>query len=218
MKKLVTILTAGVLMVLGCAVLFTSGAIYDSAQKLTVEPYFFQPDNLSSRRIGVPASPADLGATAMRDRLIRRYVTEYFYAVPVKENVTRRSAKDGTLAALSTAEVFNQWTERALPQIQDLTDDGKLRLVKFSTDPRDSGIIKREGSDYWEVQYELHTWDTPNNLATSPQITRGSVLLKVFEESGIRDSIMESGVHEYLDSGKDPVTLFKFRVTEVAGL
>lgn len=218
MKKLTTFFIAFVLIVLMGATLFVAGAIYDSSNKLTVEPYFFQPDNLSYRRIGVPASPADLGDTAMRERLIRRYVTEYFYVFPSDDNVARRAAPGSVLATLSADDVFEQWTMNVLPQIQKMANDGKLRLVKFSTDPRDNGIIKRPNSDYWEVQYELHTWDKPNNMATIPNVTRGVLLLRVEERDGIRKSVQDYGIHKYLDEGNEPVTLFRFGVTEVAGI
>ncbi len=218
MKKLITFLSGLVLMGLMCAALFAAGAIFDTAEKLTIEPYFFQPDDLSSRRMGVPASPADLGENAMRELLIRRYVTEFFYVIPVEENIAQRMEKDSAMATMSSAAVFDSWLTNVAPQLQSMAADGKLRLVKFSNDPNDTGIIKRPGSDYWEVEYSLHTWDTPNNLSAAPQVTRGTILLKVIEADGIRESIQEYGVHKYLDEGKDPATLFKFAVTEVAGL
>ncbi len=216
MKKLTTFFMALFLIAMAGAVLFVTAAVYDVGGKLTVEPYFFQPDDLSSRRIGVPASPADLGQDTMRDMLIRRYITEYFYVVPSMANIDQRTGPNGTLRQMSTAAVYDGWVENTLPQIQEMAQAGKMRLVRFSTDAHDSGFTKLPGSDYWEIRYELHTWDAPNDLSATPTVTPGVMQLKFVLRDGIRESVQQDGVHEYLDAGNDPALLFQFGVTEIA--
>lgn len=210
--KRITLYFFGILtMTLMCAALFVAGAIYDAWNKSVTETYFFQPDNLSSRRPGVPATPADLGDSKMREFLVQKFVTEYFYVWPDDDNIEMRAGKNGVLSLLSSVPVLQYWRENMAPEIQKMSNNRMFRTVTVDT----KKIIKPVESDYWSVEYELKTWDRSNDTNMAPEIQRGKMYLKIAYETGIRDSIIERGIHNVLDAGNDPVVLFKFRVTDI---
>ncbi len=218
MKKLMMFFGGLLLLATMGGMVFVAAAIYDSGEKQIVEPFFFQPDSLSSRRIGRPITPEELGVDIVRRRLIRRFVSEYFRVYPDVEDVKHRSDVMGALRRMSSNAVFAEWQDGPAQEIQQMAEKKMLRLVKWPDTPNNENIIKRPGSDYWEVHYELHTWDTPNDLSKSPTITPGVVFLQILEESGIPEGIIEDfGVHNFLDDGGDPAALFKFMVTSIAG-
>ncbi len=214
MKKLVMFFAGLLLLTVTCVAVLFSGAIYDSGKKLVIEPYFFQPDNLSSQRIGVPVTPADLGTDKVRERLIRRYITEYFYVNPDPANIEFRLSGAGLMARMSTRPVYDKWRETVGAEIQEMAGKRVLRLVKFKEDPNDNGIVRQPDSDYWEVSYELHTWDRPNDLAAVPKITRGIMFLAILSAPQLKPEV---DIHQYMNAGWDPAALFKFTVIEIAG-
>lgn len=196
-------------MMLMCAALFLAGAIYDAWNKSITQIYFFQPDNLSQNRPGVPATPDDVGETKMRDRLIQKFITEYFYVWPGDTDIERRAGGDGALAWLSLTPVLQHWRETMAPEIQQMSNDRMLRTATATK------IYKEPESNYWSVEYELRTWREPNNPVIAPEIQNGKMYLQIRYEPGIPGSIIERGIHNVLDAGADPVILFKFGVTDI---
>lgn len=211
MKRLTLYLLGILTMMLMCTALFLSGAIYDAWNKSQTETYFFQPDNLSSQRPGVPAGPEDLGESKMRDRLIQKFVTEYFYVWPGDDNIESRAGKYGALNWLSSRNVLAEWLETMAPEIQQMSNNRMFRTATVDTNT----IFRPTESDYWSVEYELKTWTTPNDPNATPEIQRGKMFLQIVYETGIRDSILERGIHSVLDEVSDPVVLFKFRVIDI---
>ncbi len=212
MKKLIMFFAGLMLLVLTFAALFFAGAIYDTGDKIAVETFFFRPNNLSERRVGALETPAALGESRVIDRLVAKYVNEYFYAIPDAENIARRTRADSALGQMSAPDVFQKWQNGEAIKIQTMADKKYMRLVRII------GAAHKASSDalYWTVNYELQTWTNPNDLSATPEITRGTMYLNLVYEPGIRDSIEQMGIHKYLDAGMDPATLFKFRVNEIA--
>ncbi|MBR4475473.1 MAG: hypothetical protein IKP05_02210 [Alphaproteobacteria bacterium] len=210
-RKLITFLASLVLIALTIAMLFLASAIYDSAKKSSVDTYFFQTNRLSEMRPGAPVTPAELGETAMREMLIKKYVTEYFYAIPDIENIARRMTRASTLAWMSTPAVFNDWLDSEAIEIQALTDKKMMRMVEI-----DGEIYKPADSDFWIVPYVLYTWETPNDMDTNPIVTHGTLLLDVFFAPGITDKFDVGNYlkHDYnrFEPGRDPATIFRFGV------
>lgn len=213
MKKLIMFLSGLALLVLTFGLLYLTGAIYDAGEKRTVDTYFFQPNNLSSQRPGEIQTPDEMGDSRILTMLVDRYVTEYFYAIPDRENIARRTRTGDTLARMSSDAVFNAWRNTTALDIQHLADEKALRTAAVIGD-----IVRPSGSDYWQVDYELRTWRTPNDLTVAPDVTRGTMFMKIRYESGLRNSILEYGIHKFLDNGGDPATLFKFQVTAIEGV
>ncbi len=200
---------AGILMLaLTFAAIWASASVFDAVGGLSIKPYFFQPNNLSSRRIGAPQTPAELGMDEMRRRLVTKYITEYFYVIPDAADVTARMRGDSILARLSTPTVFKEWKEGEAEEIQRLANDKALRTVAVVGD-----IFKpTPDSDYWTVRYQLKTWLAPNDFSQNLQVTDGVLYIVIREEEGLRPSL---DIRRYLEQGYDPAGIFKFEVTAI---
>ena len=199
------------LLALTVAMLFLTSAIYDTGAKESINTHFFQTNELSTQRPGVPVRESEIGETAMREMLIKKYVTEYFYAIPSTNDIERRMGNTSTLAHLSDARVFNDWKSNEAVGIQSMAENGMMRMVEIAGE-----IYKPNDSDYWIVPYILKTWTKPNDMSVSPQITRGTLLIQLVYEPGIRESF-DTG--KYLKRGYnrvgikfDPAIMFKFKV------
>ncbi len=210
MKKLIMFFAGLILIALMFVALCMAGAIYDAGRGMVVEPWFFQINNLSSMRIGVPASVADIGDAKIREMLIRKYVTEYFYALPDITNITQRMNGDTAIYKMSTSNVFTDWQNGEAQVIKSLAEDRAMRLVFI-----DGQVYKPDGSNYWIVPYRLVTWPAPNDFSSSPIVTRGQIFLDIYDEPGVRPDMGKLSINEYLERGYDPAAVFKFRVTDV---
>lgn len=207
MKKILMFFAGLLLLVLVFGAIFLTGAIYDAGEKRTVDTYFFRPNNLSTERPGELEPLSEIGDTRLIDMLITRYVAEYFGVLPGGD-YTGTSNK--MLSGTSSQSVFRDWQANVAPESQNMATKGMMRTATVV------GDITRPGDgDYWRADYELRTWQTPNNLATGPVVTTGTVFLKVRYEPGIRDTRLEYGLHRYLEEGGDPAGFFKFMVQEV---
>ncbi len=211
MKKLIMFLAGMMLMLLMCAALFMVGAIYNTGSKATIETFFFQPASEPSGRPGVPATYADLGDAQMRDMLIEKYITEFWHVVPDTADVLARMNGDTALARLSGKDAFMVWREKIAPEIQDMAEHNMLRTVSLI-----SALPEPNTKDYWRIEYELKTWNKSNDLSIEPEITRGIMYMYILYESGIREHTIQGiPIEQYLESGQDPVAIFKFGVLDV---
>ena len=210
-RKLITFLASIVLIALTIAMLFLASAIYDSTKKSSVDTFFFQTNRLSEMRPGAPVTAAEIGETAMREMLIKKYVNEYFYAIPDRENIARRMTRSSTLAWMSAPSVFNTWVQSEGETIATMADQKMMRLVDI-----DGEIFKPADSDYWVVPYVLYTWTNANDMESAPIITRGTLLLDVFFVPGTTDKfdIGKYLKHDYnrFETRRDPATIFRFGV------
>lgn len=206
-----------VLIALTIAMLFLTSAIYDSAKKSSIDTYFFQRNLRSIERTGAPETPSQIGETAMREMLIKKYVTEYFYVIPDVEDIAKRTTSRSTLARMSSTDVFDTWRNTTANEIETLADEGKMRTVEI-----DGEIFKPADSDYWIVPYVLYTWEKPNDMTAEPVITHGTLLMYVFYEPGTRDTIdvgnfLKHGYNRF-KSGYDPAVIFRFGVISVENI
>lgn len=206
-----------VLIALTIAMLFLTSAIYDSAKKSSIDTYFFQRNLRSIERTGAPETPSQIGETAMREMLIKKYVTEYFYVIPDVEDIAKRTTSRSTLARMSSTDVFDTWRNTTANEIETLADEGKMRTVEI-----DGEIFKPADSDYWIVPYVLYTWEKPNDMTAEPVITHGTLLMYVFYEPGTRDTIdvgnfLKHGYNRF-KSGYDPAVIFKFGVMSLENI
>lgn len=211
MKKLIMFLSGILLMLIMFASLFLAGAIYDTGKKVSVETFFFQPDNSFDRRPGVPASPSDFGTDDVRNMLIRRYITEYFYVIPDVSNVENRIAGHTSLRSMSSDDAFEYWLQNIAPKIQEMAEQRKLRLVQLTNVEKAA-----DEKNYWIVEYDLITWDKPNDMSVQPTVTHGQVYLNLFYDAGMRKKLNNQPVEDLLEQGKDPAIAFKFGVWTVS--
>lgn len=215
-RKLIMFIFGLLLLALTVAMLFFASAIYDTSKQESVETYFFQTNELSVMRPGAPVRASEIGETAMREMLIRKYVTEYFYAIPDTENIAVRTIGSSTLARMSDPDVFNNWVNGEAESIKTLAENDMMRTVMI-----DGEIFKPADSDYWIVPYVLSTWTAPNDMSAPPRIERGMLLMDVSYQPGIRKilGLRTFDVGKYLkrgynkfETGYDPAVIFQFKV------
>lgn len=210
MRKIIMFFSGIMILLLSVTALYFSGALFDANNDRYIDAFVFQPNNLSSDRIGTPVSIDQLSDKFVREKLIKKFITEYFYVNPDVENIALRTRSDSVMAAMSGPIVFKDWKKNVAKEINTLSDKKFMRTATVVDE-----IIKK--GDYWEVHYELKTWDKSNDMNLTPQVENGIIYLKIVFEKGVRDKRAGSkfDVQKYLNSGGDPAAIFKFRVDEV---
>lgn len=198
-----------VLLCLTCGMIVISAAMYDTASQQSIDTFFFQPANLSSQRIGVPAAISDLSDDKIRQMLVEKFVTEYFYVIPDMVNVTQRLAGEIGLRKMVSESVFKQWLNTVGKEISQMASNKSMRMVRVI-----DMYLPVGSEDWWTVTYELTTWEKPNELIQDPVITRGQMSVNMRYEHGFwKDSNgHDIDIGAQLEAGVDPSTLFKFRV------
>lgn len=210
MKKIFMFLVGLLLLgATGMAVYF-AGGIFDAGRGQNVFPFFFQPNNLSERRVGVPQTAEYMGESQFLNLLVDKYVSEYFYAAPDSENIARRTGANSVLARMSSATVFDEWLANEGQNIQKLAENKSMRIVHVI-----DKIYQPNGGKYWIVNYELITWEKPNDFNTLPVVTRGTMYMDITFSMGMRTGVDMETLHEYLEDGGDPAAVFNFRVNRI---
>lgn len=219
MRKIISFFIGLILLVLVMAMLFLTSAIYDTGARQKITAYFFQTNNLSVERPGTPIRATDINETVLREMLIKKYVTEYFYVIPDTENVAVRTGARSTLAQMSSVNVFNKWSRGEAETIKKMADNDMMRTVAI-----DGQIFKPADGDYWIVPYVLKTWETPNDMTATPEITRGMLQISISFEPGFREVLNGAtlDIGKYLqcsynrfEVGCDPAIIFRFRVDDL---
>lgn len=212
MKKLIGYIIGIATIFAVFAMIYVVAAIYDTGEKAVIEPYFFRTGMNAFIQPGVPRSLSEIGERKMRDWLIQKYVTEYFYVVPDVENVALRTRGNTALInIMSSRDVARRWEHDFVPEIREMASGGIMRRVRVFNE-----IFKPAKSDYWHVDYELKTWYKPNDMSTDPVVKRGTMYLKI-QESGQLGQLYNdiAGVQRFLLKGEDPAAVFIFRVLDV---
>lgn len=210
MKKLIMFFAGLMLMTLTFGVMVISGMIYDTGAKTTVETFFFQPNDYSSRRPGVPATAQDLSESKLRDMLVGKYLIEYFGVTPDMDEMTLRKAGKTALARMSVRRVFEHWAQNIAPEMETLAQAGVLRTASLVE------IIPEPGSaEYWRVEYEIKTWNRPNDLSAKPVVERGKLYMNIVFEPKMREQIQNKSIEGYLESGGDPAAVFRFGILDL---
>lgn len=205
MKKLFGFLTGFLILLITFAIVYLSAAIYDTQSSQTVEPYFFRP--WTRPNIAKPKTLDEVGEKALRNMLVQKYVKEYFYEIPSNDDLVVRTSYSGFLNLMSTDKVFDDWKKNIVPELSAMVQNGYMRMVTVSDE-----IFKPANSDYWQVDYELKTWEEPNNLSATPKITYGTVYLDIVY-AGLHEPIEK--VQKKLLNGEDPATMFIFEVQDI---
>lgn len=212
MNKIVTFLIGVMMLVVIFIAMFFTGAIFDAANRQSVETYFFQGNNFSYQRPGMPMSPKQMGDSQLFDLLVQKYVTEYLYVLPDVADIDRRESVSGPVNTMSSAlsNTFDKWKENIAPEIRKMAESGVLRTVSV-------GAPLKYG-DFYQVEFELTTWQYPNDMDEIPTVTGGVMQFKVAETLSSITEINEERLnilHERINKGRDPVGVFNFRVSDV---
>lgn len=208
-------LTGVVMLVVVFIAMFFAGAIFDAAQRETVETYFFQGNNYSYQRPGVPESPKQMGDSKLFAMLVTKYVTEYLYVLPEVADIDQRMSAKGSLNTMSNAltDTFENWKTNVAPEIRKMAEDGVLRTVSVDT-PLKYG-------DFYQVEFQLHTWTHPNDMDDVPTRQTGIMQFRVAIPASMTEYQPEISteklnlLHERIEDGYDPVGVFNFKVSDV---
>lgn len=211
MRKLIAFLSGLLLLLIMFAALCLSGAIYDAGQKTAIDTYFFQPNEYYADRVDVPSTPADIGSDAMRDMLIAKFITEYFYVIPDVNNIAQRTnLKTSVIKIMARDDVFQEWVTKVVPTLQQMAEEKKLRTVSVT-----NIYAAPDQANYWIVEYELVTWEKPNDFSVLPIVTNGQMYIKLLYEDGLRRPIKKESIEQTLESGRDPSVVFRIRIDAV---
>ncbi len=190
--------------------MFFTGAIFDASRNGVIETYFFQINNFSYQRPGMPLTPKQLGDSKLFDLLVQKYVTEYLYVLPEAADITRRESTTGALRLMSNATVFEQWKATIAPEIREMADVGMLRTVSVD--------VPLKYGDFYQVEFELKTWQHPNNMDEIPMVQHGIMQLKINMQKSNKPEIKQeqlNTLHWAIEHKYDPVGVFDFGVSDV---
>ena len=214
MKRLVAFLLGFATMVMVFGAIYVAASIYDTNEKFVVEPRFLRTSVQSNDLPGMPHPWSQVRKRRLRDWLIQKYVTEYFYIIPDQTDLERRAERknNSVLSIMSSPEAFDYWKKNYLPKMRELVKNGARRTVAVFDQ-----IYKPSESDYWRVEYELKTWYKPNDMSENPTITRGTMYIDLGDEERIRHigDIKEGNVQDALLRGIDPAVVFFFQAQRV---
>lgn len=212
MKKVTAFLSVLSLMLVTFGMVAVSAAIYDTASKQTIDEFFFQPANLSSLRIETPVALDDLSDDKIRELLMDKFITEYFYVIPDTANAEARKKGEIGLRFLTDDPAFKQWADTVAYEIASLAAQGVLRMARLV-----EMELPQESENWWTLKYELTTWNKPNDLSSAPEITQGTMYVNLRYQPGIRPTknYKTFDLAEFLEEGGDPSEIFMFRIKQV---
>ena len=199
MNKALNFLIGLLLLALMLGWVVVSGAIYNIGNRLHQTPHFFSVNALALQRVDEPKTLTELGDLTIRDMLIKKYVTEYFYVIPDTQNVEQRIKRHKTQPA------WQEWMEKQSDEIMKLAKDGAMRTV-YVTD------IKNGDAGYLIVDYELKTWFTANDMSEVPTTTRGWLYMAIEYVPGVDESFENLNI---LEGKRDAAYAFKFYVRDI---
>jgi hypothetical protein len=213
MKFFVSFLFGMIMLAVVAAMAVLGGRIFDASRNFSINSVIFQPADLSRDRTEQPIALDVLSDEFLRNSLIKKYVYEYFYILPDSTDMKRRRSGMGALARMSDASAFKDWNDKFAPDMEKLADQGVLRRVAVNS------ITRPQSSEYFQVSYDLMTFDIANDITRAPRITKDKVMfIRLDFEKGLRQ-IQTNGakfdIQKELRDGGDPATIFRFRVMEV---
>ncbi|MBR6009799.1 MAG: hypothetical protein IKP35_00055 [Alphaproteobacteria bacterium] len=222
MNKLFSFFGGLILLAAVFAMLVLSALIYRANENSSVKSYIFQMNDWSNERLGILQNINDISANDLRNRLIKKYVSEYFKVIPGEIDVTKRPV----LRMLSTPEAFSQWEQGEAQTILKMSEQKMFRMVTVD----DTGIAVNSNENvqydpsgnaekiYYVIRYYMSTWAESNVMATEPVLEQGTLFMEARFSPGLREHDgfgNKINIRKYLEEGNNPVGLFKFTVTNI---
>ena len=209
------------LLITVCVMVLLASLVYRAAERSSVKSYIFQTANNANQRVGTLQSLNDISAVELRNKLIKKYVAEYFKVIPGDKDIEGRQ----TLWVMSDTNAFEHWKSTEAKNITEMSNKKMFRVARV----HDDGIAaynkpESEGQNsddvnimYYKVRYHMFTWKESNALEVEPTYEQGTLYLEVKFEPGLRETIKRKryNIREYLESGENPAGLFKFSVLNI---
>lgn len=216
MRKIQSFFTGIFLLATVFAMLVLATLVYRANENSSIKSYIFQINNSARQRVGNLQNLDNMSAADLRDKLIRKYVSEYFKVIPGDTNVENRVA----LKNLSSQSAFQQWQQTEAKIISDMSEKNMFRTVRevgVATYNKNSGNSNDEETMSYIVRYYTTTWTDSNVMGIEPIYDDGILYLEIRFVPGIRKTINGKNfdIRSYLESGKDPTGLFQFMVINI---
>jgi len=216
MNKIKSFFAGLFLLIITFVIIVLCALLYRANERSSIKSYIFQMNNFANQRVGELQDINDISAEDLRNKLIKKYVSEYFKVIPGEQNAENRSVLD----ALSTDAAYKQWQKGEAKTIAEMSRKNMFRIVHVYDDgiatlnrPADYNYNDEIAKKiYYSVRYYTETWTEPNKMATEPIREQGTLFIEALFQPGIKEKI---NVQKYLQQGKNPVELFKFTVTSI---
>lgn len=216
MNKIKSFFTGILLLIITFVIIVLCALLYRANERSSIKSYIFQMNNFASQRVGELQDINDISAEDLRNKLIKKYVSEYFKVIPGETDVENRSV----LRTLSDNNAYKHWQQGEAQTIAKMSEKNMFRIVHIYDDgiatlnrPVDYNyndeVSKRI---YYSVRYYTETWTETNKMASEPIKEQGIIYIEAKFQPGIKENI---NIQKYLQQGKNPVELFKFRVTSI---
>lgn len=216
MNRIKSFLGGLIILIITFIIIVLCALIYRANERSSIKSYIFQMNNFANQRVGELQDINDISAEDLRNKLIKKYVSEYFKVIPGETNVENRSV----LMGLSTGTAYKQWQKGEAQNIAQMSAQNMFRIVHIYDDgiaalnrPADYNYTDEIARPiYYSVRYYTETWPVTNKMATEPIKEQGVIYIEALFQPGIKESI---DVQKHLQQGKNPVELFRFRVTNI---
>ena len=220
MNKLKSFFVGIILLIIVFAMVTITALVYRANERSSIKSYIFQMGNGANQRVGELQNIENMSEKELKNKLIKKYVSEYFKVIPGETNVEQRRI----IKALSSNVALEQWKKEEAKNIADMATKQMFRMARVNDN--DIMVLHRttETPDvaarvYYMVQYTLITWPESNAMDVNPIYDQGTIYLETEFAPGLRDHDKHNkkiNIKKYLESNEgSPVELFWFRVTNV---
>lgn len=217
MRKITSFFLGFFLLIITFAVVFLTALTYRANERVSIKSYIFQTNNSAGLRVGALQDINEISAIDLRNKLIKKYVSEYFKVIPGDQNVINRPI----LQNLSNGIAYNQWINGEAKNIEQMSANKMFRTVRVMDDGIKT-IDKPADYDYYNTEialpvfYEIHyfteTWKDSNIMMIEPKTEQGYLYIEARFKPGIDET---KDIKKFLEEGKNPVGLFMFEVTNI---
>ena len=217
MRKITSFFLGFFLLIITFAVVFLTALTYRANERVSIKSYIFQTNNSAGLRVGALQDINEISAIDLRNKLIKKYVSEYFKVIPGDQNVINRPI----LQNLSNGIAYNQWINGEAKNIEQMSANKMFRTVRVMDDGIKT-IDKPADYDYYNTEialpvfYEIHyfteTWKDSNIMMIEPKTEQGYLYIEARFKPGIDET---KDIKKFLEEGENPVGLFMFEVTNI---
>ena len=216
MNKILSFLSGLLLLIITFIIVVLVALVYRANERSSIKSYIFQVNNMANQRVGELQDINDISAEDLRNKLIKKYISEYFRVIPGEADVENRSV----LEELSTANAYKQWQNGEAKTIAKMSEQNMFRIVHVYDDgiatlnrPADYNYNDEIPQKiYYSVRYYTETWTETNKMSATPIQDQGTIYIEARFKPGIRK---DKDVQKHLQKGENPVELFRFEVTNI---